>query len=231
MAEHEIDFKTTEVSTEVNTNILDEIKESFLTTSYPEKLPPKPIVSRYWNVPVETHCDASTLVFISHVNAIFNDMILNKGEKFNSENIEEYTNFLKETMTYFGDMKVSQLQRRGHKEGGWETHFLGRITWRNLRGGICPFLYFAAYLLKELPNKIDEFDYVPMLFSNQSPLEEQFSAMRSSGHNNAATYAGETTNKSVRQSNATQMRTHTYSTEDCAKECDTVITGNTGFTQ
>ena len=109
MAEHEIDFKTTEVSTEVNTDIWDEIEESFLTTPYPEKLPPKPIVPRYKNVPVETHCDASTLVFMSHVNAIFNDMILNKGEKFNSENIEEYTNFLKETMTYFGDMKVAQL--------------------------------------------------------------------------------------------------------------------------
>ena len=128
-------------------------------------------------------------------------------------------------MTYFANMKVAQLQRRSHKEGGWETHFLDRISWRNLRGGICPFVYFAAYLLKELPNKTDGFDYVPMLFSNQSPLEGQFSAMRSSGHDNAVTYAGEITNKSVRQSNDAQMRSHTYSTEDCAKEGDTDITG------
>ena len=128
-------------------------------------------------------------------------------------------------------MKVAQLQWQNHKEGGWETHFLDRITCRNLRGGIFPFVYFAVYLLKELPNKIDGFDYVPMLFSNQSPLEGQFSAMRSSGHDNAATYAGEITNKSVRQSNAAQMRSHTYSTEDCAKEGGIDITGNTTFTQ
>ena len=70
-----------------------------------------------------------------------------------------------------------------------------------------------------------------MIFSNQSPLEGQFSAMRSSGHNNAATYAGEITNKSVRQSSSAQTRSHTYSTEDCAKEGDTDITGTTAFTQ
>ena len=115
---HEIDFKTTEVSTEFNTDILDETEESFLTTSYPENLPPKPIVPRYKNVPVETHCDASTLIFMSHVNEIFNDMILNKGEKFNCENIEEYTNFLKETMRYFGDHSLPHHI----KEAASKTH-------------------------------------------------------------------------------------------------------------
>ena len=49
------------------------------------------------------------------------------------------------------------------------------------------FVYFAAYLRKELPDKIDVFDHVPMLFSNQYPLEGQFSATRCSGHDNAAT--------------------------------------------
>jgi len=38
-------------------------------------------------------------------------MILNKQEKLNSENINEYTEFLKETMTYFGKMKTEQLRR------------------------------------------------------------------------------------------------------------------------
>ena len=67
-------------------------------------------------------------------------------------------------------MKVAQLQQQNHKEVGWETNFLDLITWQNLRGGIFPFVYFAAYLLKELPDKIDGFDYVLMLFSNQSSL-------------------------------------------------------------
>ena len=72
-------------------------------------------------------------------------MILNKNEQLNNENFTHYVHFLRQTMTYFGDMKVAQLQRRAQGDKHWEKHFLDRVTWRNLRGGLCPFLYFAGY--------------------------------------------------------------------------------------
>ena len=202
-----------------------------LSISAPKQLPSKPAIPLFNAVAQETHCDASTLMYMSHINAIFNDMILNREEKFTSENIGQYTKFLKETMTYFGEMKILQTHRRLYKEKDWETHFLDRITWRNLRGGVCGFVHFSAYLLRELPDKIEGWHHVPMLFSNQSPLEGQFSAFRSSNHDYANNFGGEVTNKCTRQVNAAQARSHSYSSEDGAKESDKFVTGTELFTR
>ncbi len=80
---------------------------------------------------------------------------------------------------------------------------------------------FAAYLLKELQDKVEGFSYVPMLFCNQSALEGQFSAIQSSGYGSTETYEGQITNKSVRKVNLAQPRSHMCSTEDCVKENET----------
>ena len=164
--------------------ILDEIHEPSPSTTSNEA-PPHPAMPHYCKVSGETHCEASTLMYMSSVNAIFNDMILNKSEMFCKDNYDEYVSFLKETMTYFGDMKLAQKSRKFHNtEKDCDKHFLDPITWRNLRGGICPFVYFAGYILRELPDKIEGFSYVPMLFSNQSPLEGHI------GRTDRATIAG-----------------------------------------
>ena len=193
--------------------------------------PPKPVTPKYVNIPVETRSDAATLVYMAVINTIFNNMLLNREERINSENIEPYTRFLKKTMTYFGKWKEHQLRLKYHKVPNSDETFLDRITWRNLRGGLCPFVYFAGYIIRELPSKIDGFNYVPMLFCNQSPLEGQFSAVRASNHDTSDKYAGVITSKSVRQSNASQSRSKTYSTEDCAMEKNTYITGTSVFTK
>ena len=108
-------------------DILEEIQTSIPTPPVlDDKQPSEPNAPKYNVFGQEIHGDASTLVYMAHINAIFNEMILNKSEKFCKDNYEQYTQFLKATMTYFSDMKVAQLERRKKKDKNWELHFLDR---------------------------------------------------------------------------------------------------------
>jgi len=226
----EIDLGTNADKPEHATAIIEEIEASKDDTS--KKKRPLPTQPKHSQINSEIHSEASTLLFMSHINAIFHDMVLNKNEKLNNDNINEYKHFLQKTMTYFGDMKIEQLNRRANGDKDWERHFLDRVTWRNLRGGLCPFIYFAEYILKELPPEIDGFTFVPMLFSNQSPLESQFSAIRASNHDNATTYAAEITNKNIRQAKTAVNKGGAYTADDCPEEEDvTTVTGVAALTK
>ena len=74
----------------------------------------------------------------------------------------------------------------------YRLYHLGLLS-NYLRGGMCSFLYFAGYMLKEMPGKIEGFEYITMLFCNQSPLEGQFSSIRGSNHDFGHNYAGQMT--------------------------------------
>ena len=176
--------------------------------------------SQYNVIPQETHCDASTLVYMATMNAVYVDMILNKSEKFNKDNYEQYTQYLKNIMTYFHEMKLAQLERRTRGDKKWDVQFLDIITWKNLRVAVCGFVYFAGHMLEELPDEVDGFSYIPMLCSNQSPIESQFSAVRASGHDRADIFAGEVTNKSTRMANTHQLNSSSYHPDDCPDEVD-----------
>jgi hypothetical protein len=60
----------------------------------------------------------------------------------------------------------------------------------------------VAQLLKELPGKVDGFEYVPMLLDNQSPLELQFCQFRAADHDTASGYGGAVSHKCNRMNMA-----------------------------
>jgi hypothetical protein len=68
--------------------------------------------SQYNAVIGEIHCDASDLLYMTYINTLFNRMILIEEEQFTCENLNHYTTFLKETLTYFGGTKMTQMMHR-----------------------------------------------------------------------------------------------------------------------
>ena len=84
-------------------------------------------------------------------------------------------------------------------------------------------------MLKELPDKIEGWHFVPMLFGNQSPLERQFSSFRGSNHDYASNFGGEVTNKCTRQANTAQVTCPSYTSEDCATESNKFLNGTVLF--
>ena len=133
-------------------------------------------------------------------------------------------------MAYFGQMKEAQLGRRFHGVKETEKDFLDGITWNNLRCGVCGFVHFATHLLETLPSKIARFVMVAILVSNQSTLECEFSAIRADDHDRGDTIGGHITNKCVKQGNAAQQRSRSYTSADCANKKKQFVTKILQFT-
>ena len=94
LADHVIDFED-EVDETHSPDDLIESEAEPTQNSAPKKLPSKPVIPQYNAVTQQMHCDTSTLVYMSHINTIFNHMILNREETFTSENLGHCTKFLK----------------------------------------------------------------------------------------------------------------------------------------
>jgi len=199
------------------------------------KPPPKPKTPSYRLHGEKLHCEASSLVYLGALNGIFNTLLLNKEEQFNVESYAQYKRFLEDVLSYFGRMKAAQLARRHYGAKDWEKQFLDRITWRNLRGGICPFVYFAKYVLDEIAahQLIPGFKHVPVLAANQSSLERQFSGARGGGYDTAPRYGSGITNQSINAATAAQNASRSYDAGDCAdtEEGTNSVTGTAKFTQ
>ena len=83
--------------------------------------------------------------------------------------------------------------------------------------------------MDEIPKFISGFSYIAMLTSNQTPLEVQLSAMRSSGHDSANDYGGEIMNKTIKQYQASLAHGSSYCAGDGVKETDVFVSGSTLF--
>ena len=143
--------------------------------------------------------DLESLVFMSHVEALFNDFLLNKREKLTAGNIDTYEKHAKNLLKYFGDWKVAQLKRKAVKQPDWEKSFLAHQTYTNLRVCIGGFFHFSRYMLNEVFPKEDGLFYIPMLSANQSMLEGKFSCQRLTGHDKGSTYSKGITNKTSKK--------------------------------
>ena len=100
-----------------------------------------------------------------------------------------------------------------------------------MRCAVSGFFHFAEYLLQVLPDEIPGFHFVAMLFGNQSPLERQFSAFRSSGDDRGDNFADAVTTKNSKQANAAQQNSNAYMKEDCPEETDKEVNGTAQFTK
>jgi hypothetical protein len=155
-------------------------------------------------------------LYLALVNAIYIELILNKHERINRENKNQYMKYLEETMAHFGLWKVAQAKRRkaGHKD--WERHSLDAITWKNLRFGVTAFMHFACHMLDELDGKVEGLVYIPMLLSNQSALESHFSGTRAANHDLASVYSSHLTGRETRANMAALARNKMYDSNDIA---------------
>ena len=165
-----------------------------------------------------------------HINALFNELLLNSKENFNAENFDAYTEYIKRIMTYFSDMKEAQLNRKFHGDKTHEVQFLDPITWRNARCAISGFVHFSGYLLQILPAKVEKIEYVPMLFDNQSPLERDFGGFRGSNKDRADNILSEINSQMVVQGAAMMEGSNSYTASDCTTEKEKYVTGTAKFT-
>lgn len=173
----------------------------------------------------EIPSDATSLLYMSIVHEIFHELVLNRNEQINRQNSESYIEFAKSIMVHFGVWRQAQLKRKMLGDVDWERQSIDRITWRNLRFGVAPFLYFARYVLHELQNEIC-IEYIPMLLSNQSALESHFSSTRGSNHDKASNYSSHVTTKSTKQASAALAKCKSYTSEDIVQMKDTALIGS-----
>jgi hypothetical protein len=202
------------------------------STSVPPAIVPEPNHAMPSELPLaqsvsKLKSDACALVYMSLINSIFHDMLLNKEERVNKKNHKEYLIFLQKAMAHFAPMKIAQLKRRKEGDTDWKRQFIDPTTWKNLRLSLSGFLFFAMYMLDELDGKIDGFSFIPMLFGNQSALESQFSAARGSNHDHGHDYGSHIANKSQKQCNAAIATNRMYTSDDIADSKDTFVIGST----
>eukprot|EP00956_Cyclotella_meneghiniana_P020092 scaffold35030_cov20-Cyclotella_meneghiniana.AAC.1 len=105
--------------------------------------------------------------------------------------------------------KAFQLDRRKSGDKKWESLALDRITWKNLRLGICPFFYFSRYVLNELKEKVDGLEYIPVC-----------------NKDSAALYGGSITNTTNRQALAALALNGMYDSEDVVEQNDNRLVGS-----
>ena len=71
---------------------------------------------------------------------------------------------------------------------------------------------------------------VAMLVGNQSTLEREFSAIWADDHDQGDTIGGHITNKCVKQGNAAQQRSRSYTSADCVDKEKQFVTEPLQFT-
>ncbi len=158
--------------------------------------------------------DIASLIYMTHVNALFHNLLMCKNENISSKNVDLVEDLAKGILTYFDDWKSAQLKRKAAKIDGWEKTFLAPQTFKNLRYSCCAFIHFSRYFTQTTDIKS-----VPCLASNQSSIENVFSCQRRTGHDKASTYSSGigcmTTKASIAQSTG-----RCYLAEDCLEGRD-----------
>ena len=119
--------------------------------------------------------DISSLEYLVHVSIIFIQYLMNSKQRITSANIESIRLCLIESLTYFEKWyHVARSRKKSTSDKAWETTVLSKLTYTNLRFGVCGFLRFADIALSRG-------FYVNMSMSSTSSIEAVFSQARSHG--------------------------------------------------
>lgn len=181
------------------------------------------------SVSEELLSDIASFVYLAAVGTIFNGMLSDTKERFNKKNIGQYTNVLKDVMTYFESWKEAQIHRKEQKDPHWQESFLDSMTYNNLRSSVCGFVHFCTHILENVSTFRGDKLYVPMMFSNQTSLEGFFSVVRGGNYDTASKYGSNINNDTTSSALATMPKS-SYDAADRGKEVGGgVISGMTAY--
>ena len=108
------------------------------------------------------------------INIIFNETLLNPQKKLNNENIDIVEDTIRTALEYFFLwFESAKEKKQQYIETNQEKSILSKLTYGNMRVGICGFFLFARRLLSE-----PGVSYVPMLWCTTSSIESIFSQCR-----------------------------------------------------
>ena len=154
--------------------------------------------------------EVAYLELIIHVGIIFNDFLMKSTNRIfginciTRQNIFQLIEDLNDVFSYFSDGLIEARKRKELRdEGGkliydkrkWELTWFDKKTINNVRITLSGCISYSQMMLDIQCGKSYMFNYIPVLFFNQSNLEAQFSLLRHMKLDTAAGY-GAFVNKS-----------------------------------
>eukprot|EP01032_Pedospumella_encystans_P009158 gene9158-10812_t len=122
-----------------------------------------------------------TLLYMSHVGDIFNNLLLCATERITRSNINTVEAFLRQQLQWFQQWRMQTRSTRD-TDPLWELRTIATVTYNNLRTTICGYMGFCKYMFGYRPATLDASYYLPVLFANTSVLESYFSQLRGIRH-------------------------------------------------